>query len=645
MDRDRGDDSGDRIVAHDKIDLLRRETRGGMAVPIFAFLSAVCLAVAGLAFESGSAAPSAAARRAVAGAAKAEAVELPAVHESSIMDRKYFDDAYAKAASSSPIAAPAAVRGLTLPHHLLAASLIAGAVESLAASGQAPKRVVIVGPDHLGRAKSPAIVSEAAWETPYGIVMPDSQAIAAFESATGVAPEEKVFDEDISIAALMPFVARSFPGALVMPIMVNSRLSPEQADRLAAAIPAGPGTLVIASVDFSHYQTSRVAGLHDLSAESVLAAGDAAGLDSLDVDSPRSLRILLAAMARAGASRSDLLARSDSGEELGAPSAPETTSHAIVSFSDGAAAPDGSVTMLAVGDMMFDREVRAAIAKGGDDWPFAAIRGEEDRFFRGLDLTVGNLEGAISPRLPPEKENDFAFDPSVAATLARYGFDAVSLANNHTLDQGRAGADSTAAALDANGIGHFGDQVRDDGAPWTATVRGREVAFLGWDAAGRVPDEATMEKAVRAAKAGNDLVVVMMHWGEEYRAEPTAYQRELGRKLIEWGADAVIGSHPHVIEGMEVWQGKPIFWSLGNFVFDQDWSAETERGLAVGLDFGAKGAEVRLFPVSVIRGQAKLLSGDAESKALADFAARSDLDPALRVEAAEGIIDIDNAVN
>lgn len=291
------------------------------------------------------------------------------------------------------------------------------------------------------------------------------------------------------------------------------------------------------------------------------------------------------------------------------------------------------------GDMMFDRNVRAMWAKRGGDYPFAAI-GAVDPLFREPDLVVGNLEGAISPRLPPVKTIDFAFDPAVADLLLKYGVDAVNLANNHALDQGRAGAVSTKAELKKVGIGYFGDEVVDSGFVWQTSVRGRKIAFLGFNLTDNAFDEKAAETAVRAAAQANDLAIVEVHWGDEYKPLPNKKQKELGRKFVDWGAAAVIGTHPHVIEGMELWQGKPIFWSLGNFIFDQDWSVETKQGLAVSLEFENSATTARLYPVRIDRGQPTAATGTIRSELLDEFARRSTLSDDLRTQARDGIINI-----
>ncbi len=556
-------------------------------------------------------------------------------HAAAPQSKSFFERAYDTAGSLPAFSA--LPRGLILPHHLVAASEIARVMESLKA--HPPKRVVLIGPDHLGRAHHHAILSEAVWQTPYGDVQPDMATIRVLKEKRVAVVEEPVFGIEHSIPALLPFIKRSFPDATIVPVLVRGGLTPDEQQRLAAALPDDPDTLIIASVDFSHYQPSRVAAFHDAQSRAVLAAGEMDGLSALEVDSPETLSVLVAAMALRGAQTFQLLANTNSGIILHDPALLETTSYVVGAFVQGAPARDATVTVLATGDLMFDRAVRAYTAQHGPDYPFALLRGVEDRFFRGVDVITGNLEGAIAERRAPEKENDFAFDPSIADLLRRMHFTVVNQANNHALDQNRLGVAETQHALAAAGIGSVGDQVLDNLPPWTTVIRGRKIAMLGYNMTDNPVDHAQAEAAVRAAAKANDIVLVQMHWGAEYHPQPIDTQREFGRQLIEWGATVVIGTHPHVIEGMEVWKGHPIFWSLGNTVFDQDWSAETQQGMLIGLAIHEKSITTYLLPIHVEKGQPRLVVGKEDERILGVFSDRSDLSDALRAEARTGIVE------
>lgn len=307
----------------------------------------------------------------------------------------------------------------------------------------------------------------------------------------------------------------------------------------------------------------------------------------------------------------------------------------------GAVEFDIPITITFVGDIMFDRNVRARMEQHGEAYPLHNIQSASAPPFKNVDLLIGNLEGAISRRREPVKLYDFAFDDSTAALLRDHGFTAVSLANNHALDQGRQGMIDTEAALAQAGVGFFGDQVRDDTPAWTTEVRGKRIAFFGYNITDNTLEPAVAKKNIEAAASTHDYVIVFMHWGAEYVPRPAHSIVELGREFIDWGASAVIGAHPHVMQGMELWRGKPILWSLGNFVFDQDWSEETQRGLVVTLSLGTDEPRVEkidLHPATIIRSQPALAEGDERVALLKRFAERSTLSPKLMIEAENGSV-------
>jgi poly-gamma-glutamate capsule biosynthesis protein CapA/YwtB (metallophosphatase superfamily) len=165
------------------------------------------------------------------------------------------------------------------------------------------------------------------------------------------------------------------------------------------------------------------------------------------------------------------------------------------------------------------------------------------------------------------------------------GFDVFTLANNHTLDYGWMGLQDTMDALDDHGLKHVGSGVDATEAytPVYIESKGITVAYIAisrvlpevsWKAAARHPgvadgyNPAGAEKAIGAAKKNADLVVVLVHWGIERAARPDKFQTSLGHRLVDAGADLVIGSHPHVLQGFEFYKNKWIAYSLGNFVFN-----------------------------------------------------------------------------
>lgn len=301
---------------------------------------------------------------------------------------------------------------------------------------------------------------------------------------------------------------------------------------------------------------------------------------------------------------------------------------------------ENALRLVFVGDLMFDRRVaERSRAAGSLAYPLQNVLTATSGPFHGPDLLVGNLEGPLtSKRRPPVKEIDFAFDPAIAGVLKDAGFDAVSQANNHALDQGREGAEESRRLLRAAGIAAFGDQVRDDEASAVAILErgGKKIALVGFNVTDNPLDDRDVAGVLKAVGAVADVVIVFMHWGEEYRAVPDASQTRLARLFVDEGADAVIGAHPHWMQSVGSYKGVPIVSSLGNFVFDQDWSAETNEGLVAELVVTDRVTELRLHPVRIVRSRPALLTGGDRQKRLDRLAGLSD--PALSGEIRGGVV-------
>lgn len=282
------------------------------------------------------------------------------------------------------------------------------------------------------------------------------------------------------------------------------------------------------------------------------------------------------------------------------------------------------LTMLVVGDIMLDRTVATRTTRSGDrSYPFRKL---PTNWLSGFDVTIGNLEGPLTPtRRPPEKSIDFQFDPVWSSILKEQGFDAFSQANNHALDQGALGYADSVRRLREAGFTVFGHQV-DDGliALATTTVKGERLAFLGWNTTDNPINFTQAEEAIYRAKLQSDLVIAFLHWGQEYRDRPESDTVALAHWLIDHGVDVVIGGHPHWVQGISSYKGKPIVWSLGNFVFDQDWSKETQQGLTVALRVTDMEIGIQPFPVSIKLSQPALEEGEVLSARLNALARISD---------------------
>lgn len=300
--------------------------------------------------------------------------------------------------------------------------------------------------------------------------------------------------------------------------------------------------------------------------------------------------------------------------------------------------PQDELSLLVVGDVMLDRTVADRTrASGRPDYPLQKIPAS---WVAGFDLAVANLEGPVTPlRRPPVKSIDFQFDPSWLSVFKAHGWDVFSQANNHALDQGALGYADSVSRLREAGFISFGHQV-DDGliALATTTVKGQTIAFLGWNTTDNPLNRAQALEAITVAKQEADLLMAYVHWGNEYRARPDPESVKLAHWLIDQGVDLVIGGHPHWVQGFSTYKNRLIAWSLGNFIFDQDWSKETQQGLAIELRITPN--EVRLLPVPlrIIRSQPEREVGEDLAKRLEALAAISDSDLQATVKAGKELV-------
>jgi len=275
------------------------------------------------------------------------------------------------------------------------------------------------------------------------------------------------------------------------------------------------------------------------------------------------------------------------------------------------------ITIQFFGDIMLDRNVAKAMGDQGLDYIFAKA---SQPIFDASDMRIANLEGPFAPgRVPTSKTIAFRFDPKFAAELKAYNFTAFNLANNHSNDMGRTNVAFTRKVLDDNGIHYFGDEL-DEGTEFTWVTATNtpnlaslpdNVAFIGLHNTYHNPDLKKVEATLLDARKKARYVIINIHWGVEYRRNSTTKQQDLAHWLIDHGADAVIGHHPHVIEEMEIYKDKPIFYSLGNFIFDQYFSTDTQEGLSVSLTLGeGKVKSVKLLPFYSEKSQIQLMDGN-----------------------------------
>lgn len=291
-----------------------------------------------------------------------------------------------------------------------------------------------------------------------------------------------------------------------------------------------------------------------------------------------------------------------------------------------------AISLIAVGDLMMGGSALSVIKKKGPDYSFALTQS----IFHSADIAIANLEAPFTLSGKAfDKTFTFRVPPSYAHGIVNAGFDVLTLANNHILDYGPEGLFSTLKILDSLKIAHCGAGRNLEEAD-RGTILQREgwkVGFLAysltypsafWATLKRCgtayPNIKRLKNRIQSLKKETDLVVVSFHWGGELKTHPKPYQRFYAHQAVKWGADLVIGHHPHVLQGLELYQGRLIAYSLGNFVFGS-YSRNSRESIILKIRFDRKGFLLaEMIPISVynfeIQFQPRPLKGKFRQKVI-----------------------------
>ena len=461
--------------------------------------------------------------------------------------------------------------GLTVPHHLLAARLIAGTLRL--ASKHRYERLVILCPDHFSRSPLPFATTRRPFLTAFGRVPVDAAFAGRLLESSEMVAESSLFAKEHGLQALLPFVAKLFPDTPVVPVACGIRTPVENwkamAGKLAALI--DDKTLLVQSTDFSHYLTAREAARRDAETLRMLAVGDPAGVEGLvqpdHCDSRAALWIQMTLQRERFGARPAVVENANAIEFGGPPDCPRTTSYLTMAWtkeSIPAASLPGQAFYFG-GDFFCGRHMAERLARPG----------QAERFVKAVrSLTYGrplivNFEGVLLPE-PPEKPAgpyQLWMDPKVALPLLeKLGVKAVTLANNHSGDYGEEGRKKTRDALEGAGLKVLGQG---------------EVADLGFFRLGAVTDldntprpraNLVSAKSFETWKADSSAkpIFAFLHSGREYHSEPDARSIQVAALAAQAGAALVVGCHPHrPTAAFRTIGGALWFPSMGNLLFDQ----------------------------------------------------------------------------
>ncbi|HZK41326.1 MAG TPA: AmmeMemoRadiSam system protein B [Atribacterota bacterium] len=522
-----------------------------------------------------------------------------------------------------------------VPHHLLAKEIIADFFSYISSQGK-PETIVILSPDHFqsGIFNDNNAFITLNWESvsikeEFDNIKIDSLLGKKLADDNKIALNSSAIVYDHGITNLIPYIKKYFPESKFLPILIPIDITKEQIEHLVKTIniESPAQTIIIASVDFSHYLPPHAAGFHDKKSIRVLLNFEEENFKNIEVDCWQALYAarLFAKLRHKAASH--IIAHKNS-VDFSKLYSEITTSYFSVAFGEKKIEKTfnpGAKTVLFVGDIMLDRGVEYLVKQNSIYYPFQNI----SHFLRGIDIVFGNLEGPVVENPPqfPDDSLKFAFTPEVIKGASWSHFNLFSLSNNHTPDMGKEGSEETKEWLKKYGINFVGDPLSGSSDNLNSSFYRDDITFLAFNQIFPFMDkEEEIIKTIKMVKSSNpdNFLIVSMHWGEEYKLINSPVQHSLAHRIIEAGGDLIIGHHPHVVQNIEKYQGKLIFYSLGNFIFDQYFSTETQEGLAVGLEIHPDKLVCRLFPLQINLSQPVLMERDKAREFLIQLANRSD---------------------
>jgi poly-gamma-glutamate synthesis protein (capsule biosynthesis protein) len=464
--------------------------------------------------------------------------------------------------------------GITVPHHLVAADLIARGF--WAASGTSVDRVIMLSPDHFFAALRPFATTRRSFDTALGPVASDADAVSSLLEDSVEFEESTLFMREHGIGALLPFVAHFFPKARIVPIAISVQSSKQDWDRAVELIRPliGPRTLIVQSTDFSHYLPASIAQQRDQETLNVLSAGGADGVTTLlqsdHLDSKAAQYIQMRLQAEIGSDGPIIIANRNSAQYNHMDGS--TTSYVVQLYAPKATDfhtlryRDQQLVYFG-GDVLAGRflipalthpEARSAILD--------AIRRVTD----GAPLIV-NLEGVALDEPPPELRSDQHVMPSGLAgpVLKSMNVIAASLANNHSFDLGAVGLEETINMLKGIGV----KPIRHGEVADLGSFRLLALNFISKRQIEGFPavEEGDLERICE--NGAKPPLLAFVHWGVEYNTTATDKEYDAASQLLDCGVSGIIGAHSHKASaGVEFLRGgaQQMTFSLGNLLFDQN---------------------------------------------------------------------------
>jgi len=284
------------------------------------------------------------------------------------------------------------------------------------------------------------------------------------------------------------------------------------------------------------------------------------------------------------------------------------------------------INMLFLGDSMFGRYIET-LSKSNINYPFEKIKDED--IFKNNDLIYTNLEGPVmDPNIKTKSgSTTFSFPKYSIDILKDNNINLVSLSNNHLQDHGLNGYKQTKAILKESNFESFGDYYNQEDTIYIKkNIKGKDFIFLGINMINFDFEKDLIENKkyiidiIKKIKIENPdaFFIAFPHWGNEYKIKSNTIQQNFAHEIIDSGVDLIIGTHPHVTQEYEIYNNKYIFYSLGNFIFDQYFSEETQESIAIKLKTKNQKLkneyEIEIIPLKSINSQPQIITDIKEKE-------------------------------
>jgi len=490
---------------------------------------------------------------------------------------------------------------LLVNHHLLAPHFIADTLNQISKKQKSEiKNIILISPNHFHEGNFDIMTSNL----PFKIA--ENNFVETQKNILDLPINNSVMSNEHGITGIVGFISKIFSknNIKITPIIIKDKTTIEKAKNLAEKISKNfvkKDTIVIISMDMSHDLFPQIANFHDKTTLEAIKTLDENAISHIDTDSRPTLQIMFTLAKIWNQKNFTITHHSSSAKILQKKYQPDTTSYITGFFTKNNiknlenknnSKNTRSVTGLFLGDMMFDRYIRKQLDKDG--WE-SILDWRMKRFMTGSDFTVVNFEGAMTNNKPyPARDDMMAFtsDPKWAKNMKEYGINIASLANNHSLNFGKQGFVDTKKFLEKYDISTFGtpyNKSEVENLSVIKKVRGIKIAFVAYHElfSGNTKPITEEIQNIKSEKLA-DFIVVYSHWGDEYLQKIHPRPQKKAHIFIDAGADIVIGHHPHVVQPMEIYKDKYIFYSLGNFVFDQVLGKSVRTRLGLGLEFVCK---------------------------------------------------------